>query len=263
MKRIVTILFGALLMSIVAAPAMAQIQITIPGFRSDNPWFNNVPQAQTFKQFLADHPDDARELAQNPGLLYDPEWRGQHRQLQYFLQTHPDVWDGLKAQSADIYDPRFSQFLGNHREVASDLRDNPELLYDPGYRSHHPELTEFLADHPQVWENMNAERESAGRTPAGFGAYDNQHRWHDANWWHQNNPGWFWESHPEWASVNPQWRDQDGTYDQQHVWHYGSSQAAMREQANQQTLDDQQRQQSIDDQQQHEHDWQGRGDNNE
>jgi len=91
----------------VVAPALAQIQITIPGFRSDFPWFTNVPQAQTFEQFLANHPDEARELSQNPGLLYDPSWRAQHRQLQYFLQTHPDVWEGLKAQGADIYDARF------------------------------------------------------------------------------------------------------------------------------------------------------------
>src|SRR5579859_218815 len=128
MKRTVAIVFSAMLVLTMAAPAMAQIQITIPGFRSDNPWFTNVPQAQTFEQFLADHPDDARELSQNPGLLYDPGWRGQHRQLQYFLQTHPDVWAGLKAQSADIYDSGFNQFLGNHRDIAADLRDNPELL---------------------------------------------------------------------------------------------------------------------------------------
>jgi len=70
MKRRAAIVFAALLVLAVAAPALAQIQITIPGFRSDFPWFtNNVPQAQTFEQFLANHPDEARELSQNPGLL--------------------------------------------------------------------------------------------------------------------------------------------------------------------------------------------------
>ena len=196
MKRRAAIVFGALLVLAVVAPALAQIQITIPGFRSDFPWFTNVPQAQTFEQFLANHPDEARELSQNPGLLYDPSWRAQHRQLQYFLQTHPDVWEGLKAQGADIYDTRFRQFLANHPEVAADLRDDPELLYDPEYRNNHPALAQFLAAHPRVWANLNAQH-AAGPAPGEFGAYDNQHRWHDANWWHQNNPDWFWERHPE------------------------------------------------------------------
>jgi hypothetical protein len=221
MKRRAAIVFAALLVLAVVAPAWAQIQITIPGFRSDFPWFTNVPQAQTFEQFLANHPDEARELSQNPGLLYDPSWRAQHRQLQYFLQTHPDVWEGLKAQGADIYDTRFSQFLANHPEVAADLRDDPELLYDPEYRNNHPALAQFLAAHPRVWANLNAQHEAAGPAPGQLGAYDNQHRWHDADWWHQNNPDWFWAQHPEWASVNPQWRDEDGAYDQRHQWHYG------------------------------------------
>src|ERR1700686_5229894 len=107
MKRRVAIVFGAILVLAVAAPAFAQLQI--PGFPINFPWFTNVPQAQTFEQFLANHPDDQRELAQNPGLIYDPNWRAQHRQLQYFLQTHPDVWEGLKSQSSSIYDTRFNE----------------------------------------------------------------------------------------------------------------------------------------------------------
>ena len=47
MKRQVAIAFGAMLVPVVAAPALAQIQITIPGFRNDFPWYTNVPQAQT------------------------------------------------------------------------------------------------------------------------------------------------------------------------------------------------------------------------
>jgi hypothetical protein len=50
MKRTVAVVFGVLLALTVVAPAMAQIQITIPGFRNDFPWFTNMPQAQTFEQ---------------------------------------------------------------------------------------------------------------------------------------------------------------------------------------------------------------------
>src|ERR1700687_3048523 len=185
--------FGAILMLAPVAPASAQVQI--PGFPINFPWFTNVPQAQTFEQYLASHPDDQRELAQNPGLIYDPGWRGQHRQLQYFLQTHPDVWDGLKAQSAEIYDTPFNGFLNGHQDVASDLRRDPELLYDRAYRNDHRELAQFLTDHPRVWASLSAQHETSGPGTERLGAYDNQHQWHDANWWHQNSPDWFWSHH--------------------------------------------------------------------
>src|ERR1700674_2206308 len=199
MKRTTAMVLGAMLVLATVTPAAMAQMIQIPGFPINFPWFTNVPQAQTFEQYLASHPDDQRELAQNPGLIYDPNWRGQHRQLQYFLQTHPDIWEGLKSQSTGIYETRFSQFLASQPGVASDLRDNPELLYDETYRSDHPELAQFLADHPRIWAHLNAQRETAGAAPDQFGAYDTQHRWHDATWWHQNSPDWFWENHPEWA----------------------------------------------------------------
>ena len=51
---------------------------------------------------------------------------------------------------------------------------------------------------------------TSARPPGRFGEYDNEHQWHNAYWWHQNYPDWFWAHHPDWASVNPQWRDEDG-----------------------------------------------------
>jgi len=142
---------GAMLVLATVTPAAMAQSIQIPGCPSNFPWFTNVPQAQTFEQFLASHPDDRRELADNPGLIYHPNWRAQHQQLQYFLQTHPDVWAGLKSQGAGIYDSSFNQFLGNQPRIASDLRDNPELLYDPSYRDAQPALDQFLTNHPRVW----------------------------------------------------------------------------------------------------------------
>jgi hypothetical protein len=65
---------------------------------------------------------------------------------------------------------------------------------------------------------------AAPRPENQYGAYDTQHQWHDSNWWHQNNPRWFWTTHSERASNHPEWRDQDGYYDQQHTWHYGQQQ---------------------------------------
>ncbi len=53
----------------------------------------------------------------------------------------------------------------------------------------------------------------------GWGAYDEHHRWHDANWWHVHRPGWVWQYHPEWVQHYPQWRLTDGDYDNHHHWH--------------------------------------------
>ena len=202
-KRTTAMVLGALLALALATPAVIAQSIQIPGFPANFPWFTNVPQAQTFEQFLANHPDDRRELADNPGLLYDPNWRAQHQQLQYFLQTHLDVWAGLKSQGAGIYDSPFNQFLRNQPRIAADLRDNPELLYDPNYRDAHSALDQYLTNHPRVWANLNTQRNSGGteqsqfgstaQPETGYGAYDSQHQWHDADWWHQYNSDWVWQ----------------------------------------------------------------------
>ena len=82
----------------------------------------------------------------------------------------------------------------------------------------------------------------------------------------RTTPTGFWEHHSDWASVNPQWHDQDGTSDQQQVWHYRRNQATTQEQEeqyrHQQALDQQQHQQVLDEQQRQQEDWQGHGDNN-
>jgi hypothetical protein len=183
-KRTTAMVLGALLALALATPAATAQSIQIPGFPANFPWFTNVPQAQTFEQFLANHPDDRRELADNPGLLYDPNCRAQHQQLQYFLQTHPDVWARLRSQGPGIYDSPFNQFLRNQPRIAADLRDNPELLYDANYRDAHPALDQYLANHPRVWANLNAQHNSGGteqsqfgstaQPETGYGAYDSQ-----------------------------------------------------------------------------------------
>ncbi len=50
------------------------------------------------------------------------------------------------------------------------------------------------------------------------GEYDNQHQWHDADWWHKKHPNWSNKHHPEWAKHHPEWRN-DGDFDDQHHWH--------------------------------------------
>ena len=83
----------------------AQIQVTIEfgrpqayGFSNNYPWFNDVPQYQgdqSFQYFLAYHPDIARALSRNPGLLYNAAWRSEYPALGGYLDSHPYVWQAL------------------------------------------------------------------------------------------------------------------------------------------------------------------------
>jgi hypothetical protein len=114
----------------------------------------------------------------------------------------------------------FQWFLAHHPNIAEPLARNPELLYDANWRSRFPALQQYLANHPYEWQELNGENWAEGPTQTQWGAYDDQHRWRDAYWWHQNNPNWFYDNQ-DWASLDSRWLDEDGAYDQQHRWHYG------------------------------------------
>ena len=161
---------GAVLFAVaIATVASAQMRIDVegppvPGFSNYYPWFNDVPQyegEQSFRWFLAHHPNVSRELARNPGLLYNPNWRRQH-----------------------------------------------------------PQLEQYFATHPQVWAMLNGDYWATGPAETQWGDYDDQHQWRDAYWWHENDPDRFYDTHPDWVSLDPRWRDHDGDYDQSHQWHY-------------------------------------------
>jgi hypothetical protein len=115
----------------------------------------------------------------------------------------------------------FQWFLAHHPNIAETLAGNPELLYDANWRARFPSLQQYLANHPYEWQELNGENWAEGPTQTQWGAYDHQHRWRDAYWWHQNNPNSFYDNHQDWASLDSRWLDEDGAYDQQHRWHYG------------------------------------------
>jgi len=104
----------------------------------------------------------------------------------------------------------FGQFLANHPQVGNELAQNPELIYNAGWRASHPDLEAYLNANPGEWAQLMS-----------YGDYDNNNQWHDAYWWHQNNPDFFYSNHPQWANFNPLWLAEDGAYDTNHTWHYG------------------------------------------
>ncbi len=203
MKRFLTILSASLLWLSLGVPALAQVQ----GFPTNYPWFTN-PQTAGFQQFLSNNPAVAQALAPNPGMLYNPTWRAQYPQLQSWLQANPNAWTGLRGQGYSLYNSEFTNFLSHHPGVARQLQANPELLYDPAFRNAHPELQSWLAGHPRVWRNLKAQAVAApvapvyGAYPRNYGEYDENHAWHDPDWWEDHHPDWAAKHHPEWA----EWR---------------------------------------------------------
>src|SRR5215510_3705780 len=47
-----------------------------------------------------------------------------------------------------------NNFLNDHPEVVPDLKRDPSLIVDPGYLAQHPQLQELLAAHPGFSETI-------------------------------------------------------------------------------------------------------------
>ncbi len=202
MKHAKAILAGAIALLAAAMPSMAMAQ---------TPWGNE------FQNWLANHPNAGNQLHQNPYQIYDPGWRAQHPEVQQYIQSNPSFWNGMRSNGNQYFGPRLNEFLNNHPGVGAQVRANPELLYDRQFRRQHPGLQEFLQNHPNVWRNFVAGGPAQG--PGGWGAYDQNRQWRNADWWHQNDPDWMYRNHPEWAENHPDWRANDGDFDDSHVWH--------------------------------------------
>jgi hypothetical protein len=97
----------------------------------------------------------------------------------------------------------YQHYLSVHPE----LRANPSLINDPRWLSQHQTFVRWLNQHPYIRNQAKS-----------MGDYDSNRQWHDADWWHRNNPDWTYDHHPEWVRANPAWRN-DGDWDDQHRWH--------------------------------------------
>jgi len=190
--------FGATLLALaMAAPASAQVQVTIQfgrpqarGFSNNYPWFNDVPQYrgnQTFQYFLAYHPDIAQALALNPGLLYDAAWRSEYPDLEQYLNTHPYEWQALNN----------ANWSTGPAETQWGYYDNQHQWRD-AYWWHENDANWFYDNH-QDWASLDS------RWLIQDGAYDQQNQWHYGEWWYNQNPTWVTSNHPVWLSQHQNW----------------------------------------------------------
>jgi hypothetical protein len=119
-----------------------------------------------FDEFLDSHREIAEQVKQNPSLVNNDEFVKGHPALQTFMQQHPAVREELKENPnafmhrEAIYDrhedqrmrderAHFDRFLGDHHEIAEQLRRDPKLINDEGYVKANPDLHSYLQDHPE------------------------------------------------------------------------------------------------------------------
>jgi hypothetical protein len=101
--------------------------------------------------------------------------------------------------SAQYPSERLNRFLDGHQKVKAKLERNPDLIYDRRFREDHPELQAFMQQHPEIYGKLH----NSGR----WGAYGPDHEWHESDWWHEHDPGWMYQNHPEWAEEHADWRE--------------------------------------------------------
>jgi hypothetical protein len=197
MKHLKPMLAAAIILFAAAMPSMA---------RAQTPWGND------FQNWLGSHPNAGGQLQQNPYQIYDPAWRAQHPDVQQYLNSNPAAWNEMRSNASMHYGQKMDRFLAAHPDVASKVREDPDLLYSKQFREEHPELQKFMQNHPNVYKKLDARigpspEHAMGGPEHGIGAYDQSHQWRDADWWHQHDPGWVNKNHPEWANNHPDWHE--------------------------------------------------------
>ena len=158
MKRTLTALTAALILSgTFASAAMAQYP---------NPGITGGEVARFDNGYLDEHPEVARQLAQDPRLVDSPQFRATHPGLDsYFanhpgvrteLQQHPDRFmsDEWRYHRGENHGPHpvanTDRYLDTHPEVARQLNADPRLIDNRQYVDAHPGLHEFIERHPDA-----------------------------------------------------------------------------------------------------------------
>jgi len=130
-------------------------------------------QLDAFDDYLDAHPEVARQLYANPGLMRDAQFLAAHPQLATFLRNHPGIDGDLERhpywtmwrehqfeRSENEYHPvnaptnpqvaNFDDFLDHHEAIDQQLMHDPRLIDNPGYLANHPQLRDYLSQHPEV-----------------------------------------------------------------------------------------------------------------
>ena len=93
----------------------------------------------------------------------------------------------------------FDQFLDNHSEIATQLRNNPALINNEEFVENHPELQTYLQQHPEVREELSQNPNAVMRQEQRFDRQEDRDRDRDRDVTQRElaNMDSFMDSHPE------------------------------------------------------------------
>jgi len=117
--------------------------------------------AEKWNRELAANPNFADRFRQNPSIVNDSNLRHEEPEIAEFLRTNPEVRSYLDSYASrssyrDDRDEDFSgssgldSFMSSHPKIARQLRDNPSLINDPQFIRNHPNLHDYLRNHPDA-----------------------------------------------------------------------------------------------------------------
>jgi hypothetical protein len=124
-----------------------------------------------FDTFLDANPAIEKDLKQNPSLLNDATYLGNHPELKAFLSSNTAISNaatsnpkalihrlekfersGRDIPKADL--AAFDKFLDQHSDIAKDIHKDPTLLTNATYLANHPALQSFLAANPGIQQEI-------------------------------------------------------------------------------------------------------------
>jgi hypothetical protein len=161
MKRTITTLTAALIFSgALGSAAMAQ-------YPAPNAGITGGEVARFDRGYLDDHPEVASQLAHDPRLIDNPQFRANHQGLDSYLAAHPGIRTELQRHpdrfmSDERRHDRWEdgrgphplantdRYLDQHPEVSQQLNKDPRLIDNRQYIDNHPGLHEFLETHPDA-----------------------------------------------------------------------------------------------------------------
>jgi hypothetical protein len=132
----------------------------------------NHKDLSRFDRFLDDHREIAEQLRKDPSLANNKQFLKDHPALQSYLRQNPDIRNALGENPNAFMSAKgpfdrnevyrgalgnFDRFLDAHRDIASQLRNDPTLVENQQYLKDHRELQSYLQDHPDIGQQIQGD----------------------------------------------------------------------------------------------------------
>jgi len=132
---------------------------------------------RSLESYLEANPQTARQLSQDPELIRDREFVRDHESLDEWLDSHANAAEALQAnpqkylrsnRASQTSDDKkaaymserdlssFESFLDSNPETARRLYENPELVKDPQFARNNTALNDWMDNHPQAADAIQA-----------------------------------------------------------------------------------------------------------